>query len=237
MTKIFKTKSDFDNRADKSVNGVSEVFAKNNNNWKEMNETNEGCWNCSDCLNCLNCSNCWNCSDCSKCSKCSNCSDCWNCSDSWNCSNCSDSSNCWNCLKCSNCSNCSDCLNCSNRYKYRNKKEGNVSTIPFVENLHQKVYEAAIQPSALQMDTWHTNEKIEDGAHCGTTHCRAGWIVTLAGKEGRDLEVQTSTLFAAMQINKVSSEIRISPKSFYLNNDLAMKEIEEFAQKEKDLKS
>ena len=192
MTKIFKTKSDFYNRTDRSVNGVSVLFAENNSNWKEMNETNEGCWNCS------------------------NCSDCLNCSD---------------------CSNCSDCCNCSNLSKYRNKKEDKELVTPVVENLHQKIYEFASQPSALQMDNWHTNEKIEAGSHCGTTHCRAGWIVALAGKEGRDLEIQTSTIFAAMQINKVSSEIRISPKSFYLSNDLAMKEMKIFAQKEKELYS
>jgi len=39
------------------------------------------------------------------------------------------------------------------------------------------------------MDSWHT---------CNTTHCRAGWIVHLAGKEGYELEKETNTSFAAM---------------------------------------
>ena len=40
--------------------------------------------------------------------------------------------------------------------------------------------------------------------HCGTTHCRAGWVVTLAGKAGKALEDSTSTPFAAMQIYRAS---------------------------------
>ncbi len=40
--------------------------------------------------------------------------------------------------------------------------------------------------------------------HCGTTHCRAGWVVTLAGDAGKRLEEETSTPFAAMQIYRAS---------------------------------
>jgi len=41
------------------------------------------------------------------------------------------------------------------------------------------------------MGAWHT---------CDTTHCRAGWVTMIAGKEGKELEEKTSTQFAAMQI-------------------------------------
>jgi hypothetical protein len=40
--------------------------------------------------------------------------------------------------------------------------------------------------------------------HCGTTHCRAGWVVTLAGAAGKALEAATSTLHAAMLIYRAS---------------------------------
>lgn len=34
---------------------------------------------------------------------------------------------------------------------------------------------------ALRMRMWHT---------CATTHCRAGWAITLAGQEGKILEAE-----------------------------------------------
>ncbi len=73
------------------------------------------------------------------------------------------------------------------------------------------------------MATWHT---------CETTHCRAGWVVTLAGLEGKKLELETSTCFAAMQIYNASSEIKVSPTRFYENNEKAMKDIVRCAEEE-----
>jgi len=62
--------------------------------------------------------------------------------------------------------------------------------IPVIENIHQRVLEAVTaEESSLDMSQWHT---------CDTTHCRAGWVVTLAGEEGRELERQTDTGFAAV---------------------------------------
>jgi hypothetical protein len=75
------------------------------------------------------------------------------------------------------------------------------------------------------MGNWHT---------CETTHCRAGWIVHLAGKEGRALEQKTSTPFAAMQIYKASSPIRVSPVRFFEDNETARKDIERCAQMERE---
>ena len=73
------------------------------------------------------------------------------------------------------------------------------------------------------MDTWHT---------CDTTHCRAGWVVTLAGEEGKKLEKETSTCFASMMIYKKSSEIRVSPNRYFETNEIAMKDIERCAELE-----
>lgn len=190
-TEIFKTYSDFLNREDKKVNGVTKEFADVNEGWNEERD-NEGCWNC-----CSGCSHCYGCSDCSRCSD------------------------------CSGCSHCSDCFGC---FDLKNAKpvqqsegESAFPKIPKIENIHQKIYEAVQKPKALDMSDWHT---------CETTHCRAGWAVHLAGEDGKKLEEATSTVFAAMQIYKASSEIRVWPTKFYGTNQDAMKDIKRCAEEE-----
>lgn len=69
------------------------------------------------------------------------------------------------------------------------------------------------------MSDWHT---------CDTTHCRAGWVVHLAGEAGYALEEQTSPLFAAMQIYKASG-YRISPCRFFDTNENAMADMRRLA--------
>jgi len=76
------------------------------------------------------------------------------------------------------------------------------------------------------MSIWHT---------CDTTHCRAGWVVFLAGEAGKKLESQTSTQFAAMQIYKKSSPIRVMPVRFFDDNEKAMADIIRCAEEEKAL--
>ncbi len=98
--------------------------------------------------------------------------------------------------------------------------------IPKIPLIHQTVFAAVIQPNALDMGSWHT---------CETTHCRAGWIVQLAGKAGKELEQQTSTLFAAMQIYNASSAIKVSPTRFFETNEKAMEDMKRCAEEEKAL--
>ena len=69
------------------------------------------------------------------------------------------------------------------------------------------------------MGNWHV---------CDTTHCRAGWVVHLAGEAGYALEKQTSTLFAAMQIYKVSGHL-INPGRFYDSNEDALADMAKLA--------
>jgi len=87
------------------------------------------------------------------------------------------------------------------------------------------------------MGVWHKSGEIgENGAYCGTTHCRAGWVVTLAGKAGRELESKTSTLHAAMQIYHSSCpDIRVSPVRFFESNEVAMADIKRCAEEETKL--
>jgi hypothetical protein len=85
------------------------------------------------------------------------------------------------------------------------------------------VLEACSKPDALNMQNWHT---------CETTHCRAGWVVVLAGEAGKKLESETSTLFAAMQIYKASSPIRVYPPRFFETNTQAMADMQRCADEE-----
>lgn len=73
------------------------------------------------------------------------------------------------------------------------------------------------------MGNWHT---------CETTHCRAGWVVHLAGEKGHALENATSTAFAAMQIYKHSSDIHVGPNQFFSSNDEALADMRRCAEEE-----
>jgi hypothetical protein len=99
--------------------------------------------------------------------------------------------------------------------------------VPVIKNLHTLLLSAVEQPNALDMSTWHT---------CETTHCRAGWVVTLAGPKGAALEKASSTLFAAMQICKASSPIKVSPVRFFETKEVAMADIKRCAMEEAALK-
>ena len=92
-----------------------------------------------------------------------------------------------------------------------------------IPKLHRKVLAAASQPGAFDMGAWHT---------CETNHCRAGWIVFLAGEKGKKLETASSTLFAAMQIAKASSPIKISPVRFFEKNEVALADMKRCAEEE-----
>jgi len=70
------------------------------------------------------------------------------------------------------------------------------------------------------MNNWHNK--------CGTTHW-SGWIVRLAGQNGKALERLTSTEFAAMKIYHNSTGDRINPGYFYLSNNDALAKIKELA--------
>jgi hypothetical protein len=75
------------------------------------------------------------------------------------------------------------------------------------------------------MDTWHTCEK---------KHCRAGWVVSLAGEAGRNLERFFDTPLAAMKIYDASSSLpKVSPVRFYDGNDEALADMRRMAQLEK----
>lgn len=52
MTQIFQSYSEFLNREDQTINGVSPQFAERVPDFEKQNETNKGCWNCVSCVRC-----------------------------------------------------------------------------------------------------------------------------------------------------------------------------------------
>src|SRR5689334_12019206 len=145
---------------------------------RDSMKTLKGCSDCSDCSGCSDCSDCSGCSRCSRCSGCSDCSDCSRCSRCSRCSGCSGCSVYFRCSDCSRCSGCSDCSDCSGLAPQKIEQPA----IPVIQDIHKAVYAAASQPEALEMKAWHS---------CDTTHCRAGWVIHLAGKAGYELEQRT----------------------------------------------
>ena len=98
-----------------------------------------------------------------------------------------------------------------------------LSGAPIIENIHQRVYEAASQPAALNMAEWHT---------CDTTHCRAGWVVALAGDDGKALEGRIGTPAAATLIYLASDPTLEKFPSFYCGNDEALEDMKRLAELE-----
>jgi hypothetical protein len=89
-------------------------------------------------------------------------------------------------------------------------------TIP---DIHKAVYAAASQPGALNMDAWH----------CGTTHCRAGWVVALAGDGGKALEWAMGTPTAAAMIYLASDPAMEKMPDFYCTNAEALADMARLA--------
>jgi hypothetical protein len=92
--------------------------------------------------------------------------------------------------------------------------------VPRIENIHQKVWEAVSRPMALDMGNWHT---------CETTHCRAGWVVHLAGEAGYALERFHNTELAATLIY-YESGYHINPGRFYDGNSAAIEDMKRLAE-------
>ena len=84
------------------------------------------------------------------------------------------------------------------------------------------MYAAASQPRAFDMRTWHT---------CETTHCRAGWVIHLAGEAGYELEKRFDPVSAAMRIYEASG-YDISPCRFFDSNDKALADMKRLAEEE-----
>lgn len=90
--------------------------------------------------------------------------------------------------------------------------------IPVVEKLDLKILQLVDSGSGkLDMSQWHS---------CETTHCRAGWAITLAGPEGKKLEEKYGPRHAGAMIYRASTGR--SPY-FYASNDDALADIKKCA--------
>ena len=86
--------------------------------------------------------------------------------------------------------------------------------VPVVKALDAKILSAInVEGCTLDMSSWHK---------CETTHCRAGWAVTLAGKEGLDLEAKYGPEDAGRRIYLASTGY---VPNFFDSNDAALKDI------------
>ena len=92
---------------------------------------------------------------------------------------------------------------------------------PAIPNIHQRLAEV-VTPENLDMEVWHT---------CETTHCRAGWVVTLAGKPGRDLEKEIGTGAAAALIYMASDPDLEQIPNWVASNEDALADIQAMAAK------
>ena len=94
--------------------------------------------------------------------------------------------------------------------QYRAKYPG----VPVIDNLDAKIAQIVDGGSGtLEMHQWHA---------CSTTHCRAGWAITLAGESGKALEQTYGPHRAGVILYAVSTG-RIP--SFYTSNDNAIADI------------
>lgn len=208
------------------------------------------CSGCSRCLYCDHCSQCHACRECDGCASCSQCNECQNCSycsGCEHCANCLDCAQCWECkgclrsAKCTDCSACADCLDCAQcsacfgrAYLFDKRAltaasppgDGagiplHVPDAPVIPNIHQRLYSVVVEPGAFRMGQWH----------CGTTHCRAGWVVELSGERGRKLEEIFNTELAAMLIYRASG-FAINPARFHDTDEAALKDIRRLAEQQ-----
>jgi hypothetical protein len=90
---------------------------------------------------------------------------------------------------------------------------------PVVPGIDKAILEAVTSGGTLDMFTWHT---------CGTTHCRAGWAVHLAGEAGYALERLMGTEAAGACIY-LASRPGVAMPDFYAPDDAAMADLRECA--------
>ena len=90
---------------------------------------------------------------------------------------------------------------------------------PAVQDIHQKLADA-VNKDNLNMKFWH----------CKTTHCRAGWVVALAGEAGRELEEKIGTNAAAALIYMASDPALEQIPDWVASNEDALADIQEMAE-------
>lgn len=91
--------------------------------------------------------------------------------------------------------------------------------VPIIPNIDRAILAAIESGGTLKMDAWHT---------CQTTHCRAGWAITLAGDAGKVLEHFVGPNTAGALIYSASRPGKPAP-DFYASDEDAMADLRECA--------
>ena len=101
--------------------------------------------------------------------------------------------------------------------------------VPRLERPYSQVLEATNGCTAsFDMLNWHNWHNA-----CRTTHCAAGWIVTLAGAAGAALELRCGTPAAARLILLKSCPADWPLPNFYASNEAAAAFISHMAERER----
>jgi uncharacterized protein YjbI with pentapeptide repeats len=104
-----------------------------------------------------------------------------------------------------------------------NLSAANLSAAPFaVPHLDAQILAKIEAGAHLEMDAWHK---------CETTHCRAGWAITLAGSAGRTLEFLYGSE-AAGNLIYAASRPGMKQPHFRASNDDALADIKACAAKD-----
>lgn len=104
--------------------------------------------------------------------------------------------------------------------------EANFTKTPTIKNIHQAVAAAVQGGRKLDMDYWHHE--------CGTKHCRAGWVVTIAGEAGAKLERELGASAAAALIYMNSDPNMEKVPDFHCSDEEALADILRCAEREKE---
>jgi hypothetical protein len=94
-----------------------------------------------------------------------------------------------------------------------------VDDVPIIENIDSKILAEIEGGGTLNMSDWHT---------CETTHCRAGWAITIAGEAGLALEKSVGSPTAGMLIY-VKSSPNLPVPDFYASDEAALADIKKRA--------
>jgi uncharacterized protein YjbI with pentapeptide repeats len=96
--------------------------------------------------------------------------------------------------------------------------------IPVIPNIDAEILKAIETGGRLDMGSWH-------GPHdhwCGTTHCRAGWAIHIAGEKGKALQDKVGPQMAGTLIYHASRPGVPAPW-FFASNDDALADIRKCA--------
>lgn len=100
--------------------------------------------------------------------------------------------------------------------------------IPVIQNIDVAILAELEHGGELDMDDYHAKYECDKRDQiykpCGTTHCRAGWAIMLAGEPGFEIERKLNPYITGTLIYLVSRPGE-SPPDFYDDTDNAMADI------------